>query len=194
MSKKKTTNSEYNDSIEEEPSFNSKEKLKSYIETQHIKSEQESIFEKNVKNETKKKKKKNKKKKKTTKQKIETVSKQKQCVWKAKLTKEEEEELPIIFKNVSEEFKEGVEYILELDKHNNNILDVLLEEHTGLPKNIEELSKKSDEMIVQVLISVYSYYDCIDSIKSTNNPFVKKVNRIYHKARMNIIKKQENLS
>ena len=49
-------------------------------------------------------------------------------------------------------------------------------------------------MIVQVLISVYSYYDCIDSIKSTNNPFVKKVNRIYHKARMNIIKKQENLS
>lgn len=194
MSKKKTTNSEYNDSIEEKPSFNSKEKLKSYIETQHIKSEQESTFEKNVKNETKKKKKKNKKKKKTTKQKIETVSKQKECVWKAKLTKEEEEELPIIFKNVSEEFKEGVEYILELDKHNINILDILLEEHTGLPKNIEELSKKSDEMIVQVLISVYSYYDCIDSIKSTNNPFVKKVNRIYHKARMNIIKKQENLS
>ena len=113
--------------------------------------------------------------------------------YKADLTLEERKEFPELFEKVKIEFKEGLETVQKLWK-NNDILGVILQKDIEFPSSIYLLSTLSDEMIVNVLYSVYEYYDCVDCLTSTNNPFVNKVTKLFHKSRSNLIRKTEQTS
>lgn len=100
------------------------------------------------------------------------------------------DDLFLLFKEVAEEFYKEVERINNL-WNNDEILCVLLQKNVSITDNpfypaFRKLFKQEDKDVVAIIYGVFETYDCVESLRGANNPFVYNVGKVYWDCRMRI--------
>ena len=103
---------------------------------------------------------------------------------------EEQKKIIGLFDEVRVEFKDEVERVKKMWE-NDDIMSVLLQKEVDLINNpfypaLRKLFKEADDIIVEVIYYVFDYFDLLDHLRGSNNPFVFNLGKEYWKVRARI--------
>ena len=102
------------------------------------------------------------------------------------LNDKEKNEIVLLFSQVAKEFIKEVNRLEKLWDNGHMIPFIMMKKidiiNNFLFPAINNLYKKSDAMITGIIYGIFDYYNCLDFLNRTNNPFAYKVGKIYHEA------------
>ena len=107
------------------------------------------------------------------------------------------DELILLFREVAEEFYKEVERLNNL-WNNDEILCVLLQKNVTIKDNpfypaFRKLFKQEDTEIVSIIYAVFETYDCVESLRGSNNPFIYNVGKVYWETRKRIEERKKTI-